>query len=140
MDRRRPHKLPARPLVLVVDGHDDAQEPYALALPAFGLEAMRVEIAAAYRRAWETHPDIIVIDASLRQSDAWELLRQLKADPRTRDVPVVVLASQGETSVRERAEREGCAVCLIKPCLPKHLAVELRAVLIRGVINRPTSV
>jgi CheY-like chemotaxis protein len=58
-----------------------------------------------------------------------ELLHDLKQDPRTRDIPVVVITSDGQPVVRERVERERGAACLLKPCLPDALAVELRHVL-----------
>ena len=61
----------------------------------------------AFGRAWDTHPDIIVTEISLPRFDGWSLVADLKRDPRTRDIPIVVLTSHAESSVRERAQREG---------------------------------
>jgi CheY-like chemotaxis protein len=130
MERRHPSAPPARPLVLIVDGHDDTRELYAVALPAFGFEAVTVGDAAdAFGQAWLTHPDIIVTEISLPRSDGWNLVEDLKRDPRTRDIPIVVLTGYEDSSVRERAEREGCATVLVKPCLPEHLATGIRQLL-----------
>jgi CheY-like chemotaxis protein len=141
MERRHPRTPPARPLVLLIDGHDDTRELYAVALALLGFETITVSDAAnAYARAWETHPDVIVTEISLPQVDGWSLVHDLKRDPRTRDVPVVVLTGHGQASVRERAEREGCAAVFVKPCLPEDLAVALRDVLTRNVSHEHASV
>ena len=136
MDRRPPRKPPTQPLVLIVDGHQDTRDLYTVALPPLGFDVMAVaDSAEAYSRAWESHPDIIVTELALRHRDGWELLRSLKGDPRTRDIPVVVLTGDGEQPVRNRAAREGCAAFFGKPCLPEDLAVELRHVLNRHASN-----
>ena len=112
MERRHPRSVAARPLVLIVEGHEDTRALYAIGLSSMGFEV-----------------DIIVTDLALRQDDGWDLLHDLKQDPRTRDIPVVVITSDGQPVVRERVERERGAACLLKPCLPDALAVELRHVL-----------
>jgi CheY-like chemotaxis protein len=77
-----------------------------------------------------THPDIIVTEISLPGIDGWDLVRDLKGHPRTRDIPVVVLTADGQPSVHSRAEHEGCAAVFVKPCLPEQLAIELRKLLV----------
>ena len=131
VDRRHPRKPPVRPLVLLVDGHRDTRELYTVALPPLGFEVITVaDNGDAYSRAWESHPDIIVTELALRQRDGWELVQHLKSDPRTRDIPVVVVTGDGQRPARERAMREGCAAFFCKPCLPEDLALELRRVLV----------
>jgi two-component system, cell cycle response regulator DivK len=136
MERRRPRTPPARPLVLIVDAHEDTRELYSIALAAFGFEIDTVGNGAdAFGRAWETHPDVIVTEISLPRSDGWSLVVDLKLDPRTRDIPIVVLTGHAESSVRERAHGEGCAAVLVKPCLPERLATELRELLGLNVVR-----
>jgi two-component system, cell cycle response regulator DivK len=130
MERRRTRRPPERPLVLVVDGNSDTRELYAEALSSFGFEIETVDdVADAYTRAWETHPDIMATEISLSTHIDWKFIQDLKRDPRTRDIPVVIVTSQAQGAVRERAEREGCAAFLVKPCLPDDLATTLRDVL-----------
>ena len=141
MDRRRPRNIPCRPLVLIVGDHDDTRELYAVGLSARGFEAITAECAQAGRRAWESHPDIVVTDLTLKGGDGWQLIRDLKGQPRTRDIPVVLLTSYNAPALRERAEREGCAAFLVKPCPPDELAIELRQVLDTASVHEhfPTS-
>jgi two-component system cell cycle response regulator DivK len=132
MERRRPRQPPARPLVLIVDGHDDATELYAAALASFDFEVGTVDDGErAFDCAWEAHPDIIVTEVSLPRLDVWSLVENLKGNPRTRDIPVVVLTGHAVSSLRERAGRDGCAAVLAKPCLPQQLAHDLRDLLDR---------
>jgi len=139
MERRHTRTPPARPLVLIADGHDDTLELYAVALEPFGFETETVDDATqGFDRAWKTHPDVIVTEVSLPGRDGWSLVGDLKRNPRTRDIPVVVLTGRIEPSVRERAEREGCAAVLLKPVLPEQLAGALRRVLDQGRLHQQT--
>ena len=130
MDRRRPRNPPTQPLVLIVEGHEDTRALYALALSAMGFNVVaEPDGAAAFRRAWQLHPDIIVTDLALPNYDGWQFLQDVKNDARTRDIPVVAVSGYVQRSVRDRAERDGFAAFFPKPCLPDALAEGLRHVL-----------
>ena len=125
---RRPS--PGRPLVLIVDHHADTRELYGDSLAALGFKTIAAaDGAQARRRAWESHPDIVVTDLALPGVDGWQLIRDLKREARTRDIPVVLVTGLAAPWLRQRAEREGCAACFVKPCLPDELAIQLRQVL-----------
>jgi CheY-like chemotaxis protein len=140
MDRRRPRNRPTRPLVLVVDDHDDTRDLYIQSLALFGFEAIAAaDGQQACRQAWEFHPDIVVTELTLRGGDGWQLIQDLQRDARTRDIPVVVVTGHAAPSWRERAEQEGCAGFFVKPCLPDELANELRHVLDRAIVDEGVS-
>jgi CheY-like chemotaxis protein len=67
-------------------------------------------------RAVDCHPDVVVTDLTLGASDGWQLIQDLRRDVRTRAIPVVLLTGRSAPSLRERAEREGCAGFFVKPC------------------------
>jgi two-component system cell cycle response regulator DivK len=135
MDRRCPRSAPTRPLVLIVESHEDTRMLYEVALAAMGFDVVTARDGDdPYRRAWETHPDIIVTDLPVRNYDGWQFLRDLRQDPRTREIPLVAVTSYIEQPVRERAERDGFAAFFLKPCLPDELASGIRQVL-RGPIH-----
>lgn len=136
MDRRKPRGIPSRPLVLIVDDHDDTRDLYVTGLAVSGFEAIAaVDCSQAFRQAWESHPDIVVTDLTLAGGDGWQLVQDLKRAARTRDIPVVLLTGHAAPSLRERAEREGCAALCVKPCLPDELATELRQILDRSITH-----
>jgi CheY-like chemotaxis protein len=130
MERRRPRTPPAEPLVLVVDDHDDTRDLYATALARCHFETMSSDGGRhAFECAWKTHPDAIVTELPAPGPDRWRLVRDLKGDCRTRDIPVVVVTGYNWPGIREEADREGCAAVFVKPYLPDGLAIELRRLL-----------
>jgi CheY-like chemotaxis protein len=87
MDRRHARGIPSRPLVLIVEDHDDTRELYVASLAALGFDAIAAgDCAQAYRQARESHPDIVVTDLTLRDADGWQLIQDLKREPRTRSI------------------------------------------------------
>ncbi len=120
----------ASPFVLVVDDFPDNREMYAEYLSFAGF---RVEVATngqeALERAFSECPDLIVMDLSLPVLDGWEATRRLKADPRTKSVPVIALTGHALAGHSQGARDAGCDGFLAKPCLPQVLAVKVRELL-----------
>jgi PleD family two-component response regulator len=67
------------------------------------------------RRARALRPDVIVMDAFMPNKDGLEALRELKATPETRDVPVVLIAGSAEMAEKLRSLELGAADTLTKP-------------------------
>src|SRR5260370_18729723 len=85
-----------------------------------------------YDRAWVTRPDIIVTEVPVPGVDGSSFVQDLKDNPITRDIPIVILTEHDEQpSDSERAERECCSAVIVKPCRPDQLALRLREVLSR---------
>jgi CheY-like chemotaxis protein len=59
-------------------------------------------------------PDIILLDLIMPKIQGFEVLRRLKEDPDTRDIPVVVLSNLGQDSDLERATAAGAVGYLVK--------------------------
>jgi CheY-like chemotaxis protein len=130
--------LRSHPLVLIVDGHDDTREMYALSLTAVGFETVEVvDSGDAYEHVGQSRPDLIVTEIILQHYDGWTLLRRVKADPETCDIPVIILTTLESSSLHNRAEHEGCSAVIVKPCTPDQLAAALWLVLERS--NRQTT-
>ena len=64
--------------------------------------AAGIAIAAAER------PDLILMDLNLPEIDGWEATRRLKADPATRDIPIIALSAHAMAGDREKALATGC--------------------------------
>jgi CheY-like chemotaxis protein len=64
--------------------------------------------AAGIAMAASQRPDLILMDLDLPGIDGWEATRRLKADPATRDIPIIALGSRAMASDREKALAAGC--------------------------------
>src|SRR3954466_12736055 len=121
------------PLILVVDDFQDNREMYAEYLQFSGF---RVAEAAtgheALEKAFALRPDLIIMDLSLPVMDGWEATRRLKADERTRKIPVVALTGHALAGHSRGAKEAGCDSFLAKPCLPDQLVAEIRRMLESG--------
>ncbi len=118
--RRRAQKK----LILVVDDGAEARDLYCAYLEFHGFGAEAAEdgpsgIAMALARA----PDAIVLDFSMPKMDGAEVLRRLKADERTRPIPVVMVTAVPELVARDA--RASCAELIAKPCEPDLLVKTL---------------
>ena len=60
-------------------------------------------------------PDLILMDLALPFVDGWEATRRLKADPATRDIPVVAFTAHVLQEDSERAREAGCVAVIAKP-------------------------
>jgi len=118
------------PLVLVVEDYQDAREMYAeyLRFAGFRVAEARNGIEAL-EKASALSPDIILMDLALPRMDGWEATRRLKADERTRAIPVVALTGHALAGHAEGARQAGCDAFVTKPCLPDALVAEVRRVL-----------
>jgi CheY-like chemotaxis protein len=118
------------PLVLVVDDYHDAREMYAEYLQFAGFRVAEAKNGKeAIEQALKLSPDIILMDLSLPVVDGWEATRRLKADERTKSIPVVALTGHALAGHSEGAKEAGCDSFVTKPCLPDALVVEVRRML-----------
>jgi two-component system, cell cycle response regulator DivK len=116
--------------VLIVDDHRDACEMYAVYLASSGFDARPMfEPLPALHAALELRPAAIITDLAMPDFDGWEFMRRLRADARTRDIPVVMVSGHADQATQERAEREGCARFFAKPCIPPEIEQALRELL-----------
>jgi len=120
------------PLVLVVDDYADARAMYAAWLQVSGYRVVEASTAAdALALARAEPPAAVLMDLSLPGVDGIEATRQLKADPRTRHVPVVAITGHVEAHVADAASAAGCDAFIVKPS-PAPDVVEAIGRLIAG--------
>jgi DNA-binding response OmpR family regulator len=60
-------------------------------------------------------PDAVILDVMLPGRSGHDILRDLRADPATADLPVLVLSARGQGAERARAERAGASLFMAKP-------------------------
>jgi CheY-like chemotaxis protein len=131
------------PLVLVVEDYQDAREMYAAYLQFSGYRVAEASNGVeAVEKARELLPAIILMDLALPKMDGWEATRLLKADERTRNIPIVALTGHALAGHAEGARQAGCDAFVTKPCLPDVLVAEIQRMLAARAESptpRPTS-
>jgi CheY-like chemotaxis protein len=123
-------QVPAKQLVLVVDDFADNREMYSEYLTFSGYEVIEATNGKeAIEAAQQRTPDIIIMDLSLPVMDGWEATRRLKADERTKRIPIVALTGHALAGHSKGARDAGCDSFLSKPCLPDQLVAEIKRML-----------
>ena len=126
-------KAPRPVLILLAEDFEDARELYRDYLEFSGFA---VKTAAngrdAIDLAIELQPDLILMDASMPVLDGWQATRELKANPATRQIPVLALTAHAFDDARQQAKAVGCDGFVTKPCLPDDLVARVRTTLERG--------
>lgn len=98
---------------------------------ANGREAVRMAIS--HRRS------LIVMDLAMPIMDGWEAIRILRADPRTRAIPIIVLTGQAQPEPLQRARDVGATEVIVKPCLPQRLGEVVKGHLAHGALSAAAS-
>jgi len=81
-------------------------------------------------KAQETKPNLIVLDIVLPQIDGWEILKEIKANPNLKKIPVVILSNLGQKSEVEKGIKLGAVKYLIKAHFtPSEVIEEIKKVL-----------
>ena len=75
----------------------------------------------ALQRVHGAPPNLVVLDINLPGVDGIEVCRQLKSDPATQAIPVVMVTAREDDEARERAMAAGAAAYLLKPFSPRTL-------------------
>ncbi len=122
IEESQPHQ--AR--VLFVDDDADTRLSVRLALSAAGWEYLEAPTAAeAIERVERDDPDVILLDLGLPDEDGRDVLLQLKSDPSTAWIPVVVLSARAEPFQVADLLRSGAQDYLVKPCAMDELEARL---------------
>lgn len=105
-----------KPVVLVVEDHDDTREMLQLLLGIFGC---RVLAAAngdeAMNLAEQILPDMILMDMKMPRLDGLSLTRIIRSHPALRNVPIVAVTGIATPQFHDEALSAGCNDCLDKP-------------------------
>lgn len=110
--------FPAHATVLIVEDDAPTRELYRMVLKESGYAVIGVDDGLAALRAVDSqHPDVVVLDMALPRLGGRDVLRELRANPATRSMPIVIVTG---TDVSDMSERTVVPV-LQKPVNPDDL-------------------
>lgn len=120
--------MSAHPAILVADDSPDARAIIVFFLKHIGLHVIEASTGPrALTAARTTHPELILLDICLPVISGDEVTVQLKADPATRNIPIIILtALPKDENVVKRAIKCGAEEILVKPYSFNHLGEVIR--------------
>ena len=105
-----------RKKILIVDDNNDWRDLLAKFISLFGYEAIEADSGKeSIGKAFEMHPDLILMDIYLPDITGDKIIARLKANPATRDIPVVITTALLEQTARNHSLHAGAAEILEKP-------------------------
>jgi CheY-like chemotaxis protein len=98
--------------VLAVEDDKDVAELYEAILVGFGHKVLVAHNGREAIRLMQEHPDVVILDLRLPDTDGYTLLRRIRAHPDLKDTTVIVISA---TVPRDRASIAGADAVLAKP-------------------------
>lgn len=125
----------ARETILLVEDEHDIRELLKFHLERENLSVKAVENGEDALASVKTgNPSLILLDLMLPGIDGLEVCRRLKAQPETRDIPIIMLTAKDSEADIVSGLEMGAADYVCKPFSPRVLMARIRAVL-----RRPTT-
>lgn len=120
------HELLAPKTVLVVDDapenlsliSDMLKDRYNVKVATNGPKALRI-------LSGPNLPELVLLDIMMPEMDGYEVLKSIKSDPRTRDIPVIFLTAKSEKIDEEKGLNLGAEDYITKPVNPHILLARL---------------
>jgi putative two-component system response regulator len=112
---------------------------YKVKVATNGVRALEIALA-------DPPPDLILLDVMMPGLSGWEVCAQLKADPRTHNIPVIFVTALGEVADEARGFELGAVDYITKPVSPPivqarvatHISLRNQAVHLEGLVRQRT--
>jgi two-component system phosphate regulon response regulator PhoB len=119
--------------ILIVEDEQDIADLIGFNLQRAGFEVIKSHDGVdGTETAMRERPDLIVLDLMLPGRDGYGVFRELRRDPRTVGIPVIMLTARAQTEDRIQGLEAGADDYLTKPFSPKELLLRVQAILKRS--------
>ena len=123
-------RAPTKSKILVVDDEEPIREYESALLAELGHEVFTAaDGAEALRLAHEQQPDLLLLDIMMPEMSGIEVCQQLRDDPRTRHIRVIVVSGLDSKRALEESIIAGADDFLAKPINALELMVRVRSIL-----------
>ena len=114
--------------VLVIDDEPAIHRLLQIILEHEGFQILGMEERMEARRTVvQGKPDVIILDIMMPEVDGFEILKMLKEDAETRDIPILILTVRILREDREKAMALGADLYMTKPFDPSELVDAVRS-------------
>ncbi|HTL49888.1 MAG TPA: phosphate regulon transcriptional regulator PhoB [Steroidobacteraceae bacterium] len=119
--------------ILVVEDEQPIRDLIAFGLRRAGCDVALAEHSqAALASIGDRRPDLVLVDWMLPDMSGLELVRQLRRDSNTRDIPIMMLTARAEEADRVAGLDSGADDYLTKPFSARELLARIQAILRRS--------
>ncbi|MGB2869699.1 MAG: response regulator [Bacteroidota bacterium] len=116
-------------VIMLVEDDEDNRD-----LVSFVLQRSRLDVELvlaengqeAIDKAFVNPPNLILMDMQMPVMDGWQAVPLLKADERTKDIPIIAFTAQAKAEDRARTRELGCVEHYTKPMDPEELLSLIR--------------
>ena len=116
--------------ILLVEDNEMNRDMLSRRLERKGYEVeMAVDGRQGVDKARTLAYDLVLMDMSLPEIDGWEATRELRADPATKELPIIALTAHAMSGDREKALEAGCNDYDTKPIELDRLLGKIAALL-----------
>ena len=122
--------------ILIVEDEKPIRDMVFFALDSEGFDIIEaVDGREAAEKLAQSNPDLILMDWMLPDVSGLELVRRIKRDEFTRDIPIIMLTAKTEEKDKVEGLDSGADDYITKPFSVKELSARIRAVLRRSEVN-----
>ncbi len=116
--------------VLVVDDEVNITQILEFSIGAEGFDVITAQNGEeAVEKARREQPDLIILDVMMPKIDGYEACRILKANPLTKNIPVVLLTAKGRDIDKRLGMEVGATDYIVKPFSPHRLIERINQLL-----------
>jgi two-component system phosphate regulon response regulator PhoB len=131
-----PLQMPEKPLILIADDEEDVRDLVAMNLRRAGFKTDEaVDGIDAVAKAQKLVPAAIVLDVMMPGRDGYRVCQELRDDPTTKHIPIVMLTAKGQTQERIIGLERGADDYIAKPFSPKELVLRVQGLLRRSTMT-----
>jgi two-component system sensor histidine kinase/response regulator len=106
--------MPAK--VLIIDDEADTCQMLSLGLQIFGYQTdYALSGKEGLAKVRDNQPNLLVLDLMLPDTDGFEIIRHLRADPATAALPIIILSAMAHPGAEDKCFKLGATAFMRKP-------------------------
>jgi two-component system cell cycle response regulator DivK len=122
------------PRILIIEDNEENRDALARRLQRRGYDVvMAGDGQQGVEMAKSEKPDLILMDMNMPVLDGWRASQLVRADPETRELPIIGLTAHALAGDREKALQAGCSDYHTKPVDFPRLLAQIEALIRKGV-------
>jgi CheY-like chemotaxis protein len=116
--------------ILIAEDEKDIRELISFTLKFAGHEVIATANGEeAFNTTLQQIPDLVLLDVRMPRMTGYEACERIKAEPSTKNIPVVFLSAKGQESEIQAGLQAGATEYILKPFSPDQLTERVRVIL-----------